>query len=511
MSSAPGTLVEMRGITKRFGQVMANQAIDLDLVPGEIHGLLGENGSGKTTLMSILYGLHRPDEGEIVLDGRPTTFRSPADALGHGIAMIPQGFRLVPTLTVAENVALGLESRGRRHGELLREVRRHLVDLGERYGLEIDPDATVGALSMGERQRAEILRALYHESRILLMDEPTSVLTPGEVDRLFGTVARLTLEERRTVVLVTHKIREALAQAQRVTVLRQGQRVGTFTAASLTAGQLIEAMMGTQPCEPQDAGWLGPPRPRRANAQPCEPPALMVRDLCVRPEASQPLAARELRNVSFTVAAREIYGIAGVEGNGQAELEFALAGLLAPSSGEVRIAGSDAVAYIPSDGAKWGAIRDLTVAENLLLRLTGTTALLRPAPARRPDALAAADEVIARFNIVPPEGSRPARQLSGGNLQKMVLARELSRNPRVIVAAQPTMGLDVGAAAFVRDELRTAAGRGAGVVVISSDLDELLELCDRIGVLYHGELQGEWTAAAASTATLGAAMAGLKA
>jgi general nucleoside transport system ATP-binding protein len=212
MSSAPGTLVEMRGITKRFGQVMANQAIDLDLVPGEIHGLLGENGSGKTTLMSILYGLHRPDEGEIVLDGRPTTFRSPADALGHGIAMIPQGFRLVPTLTVAENVALGLESRGRRHGELLREVRRHLVDLGERYGLEIDPDATVEALSMGERQRAEILRALYHESRILLMDEPTSVLTPGEVDRLFGTVARLTLEERRTVVLVTHKIREALVR-----------------------------------------------------------------------------------------------------------------------------------------------------------------------------------------------------------------------------------------------------------------------------------------------------------
>ena len=502
--------VVMRGITKRFGAVVANDGVDFDLAAGEIHGLLGENGSGKTTLISILYGLVRPDAGEIALAGRPLALRGPTDALRAGIAMIPQRFRLVPTLSVAENVALGLEPRGRRQGRMLREVGGRLLELAGRYGLGVDPEARVESLSMGERQRVEILRALYHDSRVLLMDEPTSVLTPGEVEELFAMIRRMASDEGRTVVLVTHKLREVIGLADRMTVLRLGRKAGTFAAAEATPARLVEAMMGERASAANVAVATRTPR-----AGPRAALVLAVKGLCVRPAAGETLVSRELRGVAFEVAAGEVYGVAGVEGNGQWELELALSGLIAPSAGEVRVLGSpglprDRMAYIPSDSQQWGILRELSVAENLLLPETAAGSGWRRAAARRPAALAVVARDIERYRIVPPDPGSRARALSGGNAQKLVLARELGRNPVLVLAAQPTAGLDVASAAFVRAELRRAADRGAAVVVISSDLDELLELADRIAVMYHGALQGEWPAAAATVAELGAAMAGVR-
>lgn len=500
----------MRGITKRFGNVLANDAVDLDLLPGEIHGLLGENGSGKTTLMNILYGFYRPDAGEIRLRERRVQWQRPKQALANGIAMIPQQFRLVPNLTVAENVAMGLDGRGR-HGRLLKEVGVRLRDLAEGYGLAVNPDARIDALSMGERQRVEILRALYHDARVLLMDEPTSVLTPGEVDALFATLVQLVRTEERTVVLVTHKAREVLALANQVTVLRRGRRVANLPTAGLTRDRLVDLLMGER------APAAGePPAPRRAR----EPGAdvLEVAGLRVDPNPGQALASQPLHGVSFTVRAGEVFGVAGVEGNGQRELEFALAGLLQPSAGQIRISGQAGggpaeppVAYIPSDRNQWGVVRQATVLENLLIRELAQTPDLARAPAGRPEAVAAAQRLTERYKVYPPDPTLTAAQLSGGNAQKVVLARELSRRPVAVVAAQPTMGLDVGAARFVRQELRACADAGAGVLLISSDLDELLELCDRIAVMYRGEIMGIWEAHEATVSVLGTAMAGFRA
>ena len=497
----------MRGITRRFGAVVANDGIDFDLAPGEIHGLLGQNGSGKTTLMSILYGLVRPDDGTIAVGGREVHLRGPADGLRAGVALIPQRFRLVPTLSVAENVALGLEPRGRRQPRMLREVSDRLLALAARYGLSVEPHAQVESLSMGERQRVEILRALYHDSRVLLMDEPTSVLTPGEVEQLFSMVRGMVEREGRTVVLVTHKLREVVGVAHRMTVLRAGRKVATFGAGEANAEQLVEAMMGERAVPTNPAGA------RLQAAAPAAATVLEVSRISLRPRPSEPLVHRELRNVGFAVKAGEIYGIAGVEGNGQWELELVLAGLLAPESGEVRMLGQRGVprgriGYIPSDRDQWGVIRDLSVAENLLLRKAAAGGAADPAPMRRPTALAEIAQAIDRFRVVPPDPALRAGGLSGGNAQKLLLARELAERPALIIAAQPTAGLDIASAAFVRAEIRRAADAGAATVVISSDLDELIELADRIGVMYGGALQGEWPAAHASAAALGAAMAG---
>jgi simple sugar transport system ATP-binding protein len=505
-------MVSLQGITKRYGPILANDAVDFDLEPGEIHGLLGQNGSGKTTLMSILCGLTRPEAGTIRLQGRAVAWRGPRDALARGIAMIPQQFRLVPTLSVVENVALGFGGGMRRHGAVLKALAWRLRDLADRYGLQIDPEARIEALSMGERQRVEILRALCHESRVLIMDEPTSVLTPQEVERLFAMLGGLVREEGRAVVLVTHKIREVLASARRVTVLRNGRRVATVPAEGLTPEALVELMMG----ERQAAG---PPRAPAAELdREGRPPILTIEGLSVPPAGGDGAGRRAVRDVNLVVRAGEIVGIAGVEGNGQLELELALAGLLKPAAGTVHIAPRDAgkparhplVAYIPSDRNRWGLIADFTVAENLLLRAAAAAPAMLPPPARRRVFLALAQELVSRFKIDPPDAGLRVRRLSGGNAQKVVLARELSHLPDLIVAAQPTMGLDVAAAAFVRDRLREAAAAAAGVLVISSDLDELLELCRRIAVMFHGEVMGVWEAGQASPAELGAAMAGLR-
>ncbi|MDR7520522.1 MAG: ABC transporter ATP-binding protein [Armatimonadota bacterium] len=509
-----GASVVMRGIVKRFGHVVANDHVDFDLALGEIHGLLGENGSGKTTLMSILYGLYQPDAGEIRVHGAPVALRGPRDALERGIAMIPQQFRLVPTLTVAENIALGLDPRGRPHRHLLRDVERRLMALSEQYGLQIAPTAAVGRLSMGERQRVEILRALYHDSRVLLMDEPTSVLTPREVDRLLQMLAAMTKNERRSVVLVTHKILEVLGVADRVTVLRQGRRVATLGPGDLSADALVAAMMGQRE-PPAQASWsAASPRSARNQGR----PILEFRAVCVSPAGGSDLASRPLHDVTFTVRSGEIFGIAGVEGNGQRELEFAAAGLLTPTAGTIALDGNGdsqghsgraAVAYIPSDRPRWGVALDLTVAENLLLRHAAGGDPWALAPTRRPQPLADADNAIATFGIHPPRRRALVRHLSGGNGQKVVVARELYRLPAVVVAAQPTAGLDVATSTFVRGQLRRVASAGAAVLLISSDLDELQGLCDRIGVIYQGRLMGIWDAQTVTRAALGAAMAGL--
>lgn len=510
-----GSLVAMRGITKRFGHIVANDGVDFDLAPGEIHGLLGENGSGKTTLMSILYGLYQPDAGEIRLEGTPVVLRGPRDALERGIAMIPQQFRLVPTLTVAENIALGIDPRGRRHGHLLRDVGRRLTALSEQYGLQIAPGVAVGSLSMGERQRVEILRALYHDSRVLLMDEPTSVLTLQEVNRLFEMLASIARDERRSIVLVTHKIREVLGVAHRVTVLRQGRRVGTMAAGELNADALVAAMMGRRgpPAKPSAPPALSQPS-RRSQGR----PVLTVRRLSVLPTAGNDLVFRPLHDLTFTVHSGEVFGIAGVEGNGQRELEFAASGLLTPTAGTItrdaaahsqEPSGRVTVAYIPSERQRWGVVLDFTVAENLLLRRAAGGSPWALSPTRRPRALADADEAITTFGIHPPDRGARVRHLSGGNSQKVVVARELSHLPALVIAAQPTAGLDVMTSTFVRDQLRRVAAAGAAVLLISSDLDELLELCDRIGVIYQGKLMGVWDAQAVPITTLGAAMAGL--
>ncbi|MDR7482981.1 MAG: ABC transporter ATP-binding protein [Armatimonadota bacterium] len=499
----PTPVVALRGITKRFGHVVANDGVDLDLYRGQIHGLLGENGSGKTTLMSILYGLVQPDAGEIRVDGAPVVLAGPRAAVVHGIAMIPQQFRLVPTLTVAENIALGLDARGRWHGAVLATIGRRLLDLSEQYGLQVRPHALVGALSMGERQRVEILRALYHESRVLLMDEPTSVLTPQEVDRLFGMLAVLARREGRSIVLVTHKIREVTGLADHVTVLRQGRRVASLVAGEATVTALVDAMIGPRGGGPPATADRDAPGGRATAGS-----VLTVRGLRVVPVAGDDLVARPLHDVTFAVHGGEIFGIAGVEGNGQRELELALVGLLRPRTGTITLT-EGAVAYVPSDRTRWGLVLDFTVAENVLMRRATSGSAWASAPTRQVTALAEATDLVRRFAISPPRLEAVVRHLSGGNMQKVVVARELSRLPVLVVAAQPTMGLDVATAAFVRSQLRRVAAAGAAVVLISSDLEELLELADRVGVLYQGHLVGVWDARSVTVETLGMAMAGL--
>lgn len=493
-------------MTKRFGPLVANREIDFDVRAGEVHGLLGENGSGKTTLLSILYGLVGPDAGTVRADGAPVLITGPRDALARGIVMIPQRSRLEPTLTVAENVALGVDPAGRRHRRVLREIGQQLERLGHRYGLDVLPQARVASLGVGERQRAEILRALCHDPRVLLMDEPSSALTGDESQRLFGVLSRLAHDEGRGVVLVTHKIREVLGVADRVTVLRRGARVATLSAPALSAPRLLEALMGDGD---RDAASVAPPSEPRG-PRPDRRAVLVVRGLWVRPRAGDELAARELRGVSFSVHAGEIYGIAGAAGNGQRELELALAGLIRPTAGEVRVlADPHRVGHIPSEIDRWGVIRELTVDENLRLREVARASAWRSWPPGGAEGPADAGARLRRFAVEPADPTLPLGQLSGGNVQKVLLARELAGRLDLLVAAQPTRGLDVAGAASLRARLRDAARAGAAVVIISTDLDDLLGLCDRIAVLYRGELAGVWDAPSARTADLAAAMAGM--
>jgi ABC-type uncharacterized transport system ATPase subunit len=497
----------MRGITKRFPGVLANDAVDFEAAAGEVHAMLGENGAGKSTLSNILTGLYRPDDGEIWLYGDQVHFDSPSDAIDVGIGMVHQHFRLVPPFTVAENIILGEHrDEARRFVIHPRQIEREVAGLGERYGVEVDPDARVWQLSVGEQQRVEILKALYREARILILDEPTAVLTPQESEALFATL-RTMAAEGRTVIFISHKLHEVKAVADRVTVLRGGRSIATLRTADATPRELAALMVGRDvelAKRVERAAPLG------------ESAVLEVEGLTVRGDRGE----ESVRDVSFAVREGEILGVAGVAGNGQRELAEAITGMRSPSHGAVRVHGRllqlgdpraaihARVAHVPEDRLGTAVAPTLTIAENAVLKSYRGPQVSRGPLLRWGAIRDHAQELIQRYRVHAPGAHTRARDLSGGNLQKLVLGREFSGKPRVLIAASPTRGLDVGAIETVHAYLRQAAGDGVCVVLISEDLDEIIALADRIVVIYEGRLTGEFDPGTATVEEIGLAMAG---
>ncbi|MDH4334622.1 MAG: ABC transporter ATP-binding protein [Chloroflexota bacterium] len=501
MAGVPGSApaLELRGITKRFGDLVANRSVDFDVVGGEVHALLGENGAGKTTVMRIAYGLTHPDAGSVLVEGHEVAIRSPRDAIAAGIGMVTQHFSLVGPMSVAENLALGRASGLRLD---LDAARRRAVHAAERFGIRVDPDARVADLSVGEQQRVEILKALARDCRILILDEPTAVLVPAEIEALFATLRSL-LEEGLSVVFISHKLGEVRAISNRVSVLRQGQMIGTV-AGSTDERELARMMVGRP--------MLGVERSAGAPAPSEAEPVLRIRDLRVDGAHGRP----SVEDVSLGVRGGEILGVAGVSGNGQTELMAVLSGMRRPvagtvSVGDLDLTGADPrqmtaarVGRIPEDRHA-SLIPDLSVAYNLVMERLDD---FRHSGRIDERAIRAhADELIARFDIRASPDDRVAA-LSGGNIQKVLLARVLSRDPRVLVVSQPTRGLDVGATEYVRSQLLARRADGAAVLLVSEDLDELLALADRLIVLYEGRIVGEMSAQEADREQLGMLMAG---
>jgi ABC-type uncharacterized transport system ATPase subunit len=501
-NSQPDCAVQMRGITKRFPGVLANDRIDLDVYCGEVLALLGENGAGKSTLMNVLAGLYRPDEGQTVIQGQPVHFQSPRDAIAQGIGMVHQHFMLVQSLTVAENVILGLESTGLiLHPE---KVRQEIKTLSRRYGLQVDPDAFIWQLSVGEQQRVEILKLLYRGADVLILDEPTAVLTPQEATELATTIRHMA-SEGKAIIFITHKLDEVMAFADRVTVLRAGRVISTLATQDTTKEELARLMVGREVLF-------------RLDKQACQPGqlALEVKDL----EALNDKGLPALRGVSFGICAGEILGIAGVAGNGQRELAEVVTGLRRASGGQIRVSGRDItnrsprqvidanVGHIPGDRLGMGLVPNLAVSDNLAMK-----AYRRPPLAHGPlldqNALRRfAKRLIETFHIATPTAETPARLLSGGNQQKVVLAREITADNGVLVAVYPSRGLDVGATEAVRRTLLEQRDAGMAILLISEDLDELSGLSDRIAVFFEGQIMGEVAPGEASAEEIGLMMAG---
>jgi simple sugar transport system ATP-binding protein len=496
----------MRGITKRFPGVTANDHVDFQLAAGEIHALLGENGAGKTTLMHILYGLSRLDEGDIVVRSAPVHLTSPRDAMACGIGMVHQHFMLVPALTVTENIILGQEPA--RCGLFLdmQQAAQHIRQFAAQYHLDVDPQALIQDLPVGLRQRVEILKALYRQATILIMDEPTAVLTPGEVEHLFETLTTLA-QHGTSIIFITHKLREVFRIAQRITVLRQGRVVGTLTPAETTASELAALMVG----EAHLTQLVKQPRAVSDEV------VLDVRDIDVRDERGNLAVA----GISLAVHPGEILGIAGVQGNGQTELVEALAGLRHPVAGSIVLHGADVtqatprqlaacgVAHIPEDRHTYGMVEDYTIADNLVLN-TYYQEPFAYRMVRRTAAIAAhAARLMQAFDIRAPHPAVQAGHLSGGNQQKMVIARECSRPLALLIAVQPTRGLDIGATAFIHQHLVQQRDQGCAVLLVSADLDEILTLSDRIAVIYDGQILAIVADREASRETLGQLMAGV--
>jgi len=492
--------VEMADITKRFGRVVANDSVHFDVRFGEIHALLGENGAGKTTLMHVLSGLIQPDGGSITVRGEEERIRSPIDAFAAGIGMVHQHSALVPTLTVAENMMLG----DRRHpkGFALRRrdvatVSAGLVELGEQYGLEVDPAAFVWQLSVGERQRVEILRALFRRASVLILDEPTASLTPSEVGPLLAKLRGMA-EEGAAVILITHHLDEVMACADRITVLRAGRNVATTAPGETSARELARMMVGR---DVELVAVLTGEEPEPAHDEAvAEVPTLVASNL----GADSSRGVRALRDESFEVRAGEIVAVAGVEGNGQAELEEVLFGLRTPTTGRLVLGGEDVtglgpgqlmkrgVGFIPSDRYRRGLVRQLSIADNLVIDRIDRAPFGSRFLTHGGAILSAAERLIERFGIRPAAARQSAATLSGGNAQRVVLARALSSELRVLIAAQPTRGLDVGAIDFVWDRLREERDRSVAVLMISTDLEEVFALADRCYVMYRGSLVGPW-------------------
>ena len=500
-----GSAVDMRGVTKTFPGVVANDHINFTAEKGEIHGLLGENGAGKTVLMSLLYGLYSLDKGEILIDGEEVEVDSPSTAIRLGIGMVHQHFMLVPSLTVAENIVLGQEPT--KNGVLL-DTERMLRDVGEfcdRYRLDVDLDAPVHTLSVGVQQRVEILKALYRGADVLILDEPTAVLTPQEVDELFKAIRALR-GEGKTVIFISHKLREVLAICDRVTVLKKGRVVGTVDASETDQGRLAKMMVGREVVYTFDkdhceAGEL----------------VLVVEGL----EALDDRNLQALRGVELEVCASEILGIAGVEGNGQTELIETLMGLRKPTAGKILFQGSDitslppgeriraGISHVPEDRHKRGIISDFSVMENLILgshRNTEFTTWGQILDLAKTSTYS--DKLIEDYSIDTPSKDTLTRNLSGGNQQRLVVAREFSREPKLIIAAQPTRGLDVGATEYVRRKLLEMRDQGCAVLLLSADLDEIWAISDRIAVLYEGRIVATRDPKETSEQELGLLMAG---
>ncbi len=497
-------VVRMQGIVKYFPGVLANNRVSFELLPGEIHALLGENGAGKSTLMNILYGLYEPDEGEIEVFGRKVHFSSARDAIAAGLGMVHQHFMLVKPFSVAENIILGQPSPRKPMIEDLDEVCSKLVDLSKQYGLSIDPQAQVWTLSVGEQQRVEILKALYRGAEVLILDEPTAVLTPQEVDELVVILQRLAAEGK-SIVFISHKLDEVLAVSDRITVLRDGHNVDTVNTCDTDKPGLARMMVGRDVLLKVQKG---PAKP--------EEPTLRVIDLQAFNDRDLPA----LRGVSFEVRAGEILGIAGVAGNGQSELEEGIAGLRDARSGQIflngtettccspRQIGKQGLAHIPSDRYRMGMLKDFSVTENLVLQRIGDQPFTRRGMLQWEEIRCEARQLVKTYDVRTPSIEVMAGKLSGGNAQKMVLARELAREPRVLIAAQPTRGLDVSAIEYVHKTLIANRDAGMAILLISTELEEIFNLSDRIAVMYEGEIIGIVNADDADLHTVGLMMAG---
>jgi ABC-type uncharacterized transport system ATPase subunit len=490
--------IEMRGITKRFGPVVANDRIDFQLEQGEVHALLGENGAGKTTLMRILYGLYNADEGQILVGGQPAHIVSPKDAIRLRIGMVTQHFTLVPTLSVAENTVLGFQKGFRLDPK---KIQQEVKEAAGRFGIEVKPEALVRHLSVGERQRVEILKSLYRDARVLILDEPTAVLVPQEVDLLFETLNRLR-KSGMSIIFISHKLNEVMSICDRITVLRDGHVAGSVNKVDTSQTELATMMVGRETFGVTRQG-------ERVQGA----PLLCLEKLCANDKKGLPA----LKSVSLEVHAGEVLGIAGVSGNGQSELSQLLAGTLKSTSGKVTVDNEDltckspdcftaaCVGRIPEDRHA-GVVGELTVAENLALENLNEFVHYGTLDNRK--ILRNAEALIAEYQIKATPTDL-TRTLSGGNMQKVILARVLSRQPQVVIASQPTRGLDVGATEYVRAKLLEQRDRGAAVLLISEDLDEVLALSDRIAVIYEGQIVGILPARQASVSKLGLMMSGI--
>lgn len=500
-----GVILELHGITKRFPGVLANDHIDLDLREGEIHALLGENGAGKTTLMNILYGLYKPDEGEIRVNGNRVEIHSPRDAIACGIGMVHQHFMLVPVFTVVDNVMLGDEYvRGGGFLDRLKAANR-ILEISQQYNLQVDPSAYIKDLPVGLQQRVEIIKLLFREASILILDEPTAVLTPQEVDELFKIMKSL-VASGKSIIFITHKLREVMEFSDRITVIRNGKVVGTTTPQEANQNKLAAMMVGRQidltiekkPPAPQDV-------------------VLEVRNLKV-------LDARKLiavNDVSFEVRAGEVLGIAGVQGNGQTELVRALTGMQHPVEGEIRILGKEmthaspkeffeiGAAHIPEDRQKDGLVLSYPVKDNFILNAFYKPPFARGIVLQQSQIIAHAEELVEKFDIRTPSLFTTLSSLSGGNQQKVIVAREFSHPIKLLIAAQPTRGLDVGSIEYIHNRLIEKRDEGCAVLLVSTELDEILQLSDRIAVMYRGRIMATVNAAEVTKEQIGLYMAGL--
>ncbi len=480
--------LELRGITKRFGTLVANASIDLTVNPGEIHALLGENGAGKSTLMNVLYGLYTADEGEILLDDKVQKFSGPGDAMAAGIGMVHQHFMLIPVFTVAENVALGNEPTGPLGTMNMAKARQRVIEISEKFGFNVDPDALVEDLPVGVQQRVEIIKALSRDAKVLVLDEPTAVLTPQETDELMQIMRQLA-KSGTSIVFITHKLREVKEVADRITVIRLGRVVGsaspdasTSELASLMVGREVELTVEKKPVQLGDE-------------------VIRVENIHVLDDRMQ----RAVDGVSFSVQRGEILAIAGVQGNGQTELAEALLGLRPVMVGRGAIAIKDkylrhnasvrevlesGVGFVPEDRKKDGLVSEFTISENLMLDASFKSRFTKGLNINFAARKKIANELIERFDVRTPSAEQIAGKLSGGNQQKVVVARELSRDVDLLIASQPTRGVDVGSIEFIHEQIVAERDAGKAVILISTELDEVLALADRIAVMYRGKIVG---------------------